>query len=152
TSGPGSVSLESANSIRTMAVFSEPGIYLLRLTVSDGQLNASDEVQVTVEGADPFTAWIEANFNESEQNDPQISGPEADPDGDSFTNEQEFIAGTDPRDPASFLHVQSVYEEDDDLVIRFEIVGDKGYTILGAEDLEASEWERVLDLSPQGTT
>ena len=120
--------------------------------MSDGQLNASDEIQVTVEGADPFAAWIEANFTESERNDPQISGPDADPDGDSFTNEQEFIAGTDPRNPASYLHVQEVYEEGDDLVIRFLIVDDKAYTILGTDNLEAGEWERVLNLSPQGTT
>jgi len=47
-SGPGSVSFASPGSAETSANFSAPGTYVLRLTVSDGALSASDEVTVTV--------------------------------------------------------------------------------------------------------
>lgn len=151
-SAPGSVSFENANSLRTSVSFGVAGVYQLRLTVTDGQLNDSDDLQVTVEGIDPYAEWASQHFTSEEAGDPLISGPHADPDGDGFSNEQEFIAGTDPRDPTSYLHVEAVYLEDGRLVIRFEAVGGKAYTVFGRDDLQGSSWERVLDLSPQATT
>ncbi|HWW76674.1 MAG TPA: PKD domain-containing protein, partial [Pyrinomonadaceae bacterium] len=47
-SGPGTVSFGSATSPATMASFSAPGLYVLKLTASDGMLMASDAVQVEV--------------------------------------------------------------------------------------------------------
>ncbi|MGC6564881.1 MAG: alkaline phosphatase D family protein [Akkermansiaceae bacterium] len=45
--------------------------------------------------------WLAGHFTPAELDDPLISGDEADPDGDGFTNEQEFQFQTDPRDPRS---------------------------------------------------
>jgi hypothetical protein len=150
--GPGSVSFANANSPRTSATFSQGGVYQLRLSISDGELTATDDLQVTVTAADPYAEWKQTHFSIAELGDPAISGDEVDPDGDSFPNRWEFIAGTDPRDPASFLHVAEVARENDDFVIRFEALGDKSYTIQGRLDAAAGSWERVVDLSPQGTT
>ena len=50
-SGPGTVTFGNANSLTTTASFSSPGVYVLRLTANDSQLQGSDEVQITVEGA-----------------------------------------------------------------------------------------------------
>ncbi|MBN1570929.1 MAG: hypothetical protein JXA73_24025, partial [Acidobacteria bacterium] len=47
-SGPGSVVFDDANSTATTAIFSSAGIYVLRLTASDGQLTGSSEVTITV--------------------------------------------------------------------------------------------------------
>jgi hypothetical protein len=152
-SGPGSVSFANANLAQTTATFSQPGTYVLRLSVSDGQLTASDDVQVTVTGTtDPYVVWKQANFTAAELSNPSVSGDDADPDNDTFTNQQEFIAGTRPKDATSFLHVLDVAAEQDDFVIRFEAIGDKSYTILGRDAVESGLWERVVDLSPQGTT
>ncbi len=46
-SGPGDVTLSSPNAANTSATFSAAGQYCLRLTVSDSQLTASADVQVT---------------------------------------------------------------------------------------------------------
>jgi hypothetical protein len=152
-SGPGSVSFANANLAQTTATFSQPGTYVLRLSVSDSQLTASDDVQVTVTGTtDPYVIWKQQNFTAAELSNASISGDNADPDNDTFTNQQEFIAGTRPKDAASFLHVVDVGVEQDDFVIRFEAVGDKSYTILGRDAVDSGLWERVVDLSPQGTT
>jgi len=49
-SGPGTVTFNNASSATTTANFSLPGTYVLRLTGSDGQLSATDDVTVTVNG------------------------------------------------------------------------------------------------------
>ena len=47
-SGPGDVSFADANAANTSASFSTAGNYVLRLTASDGQLSADDDVNVSV--------------------------------------------------------------------------------------------------------
>ena len=49
-SGPGAVTFGDPNSAATTARFAEPGVYVLRLTASDTQLTATDDVTVTVNG------------------------------------------------------------------------------------------------------
>ncbi len=51
TSGPGTATFANRNAVDTTASFSGPGSYVLRLTASDGQLQASDEMKVDVTGA-----------------------------------------------------------------------------------------------------
>ncbi|HEV3470216.1 MAG TPA: RHS repeat-associated core domain-containing protein [Pyrinomonadaceae bacterium] len=50
-SGPGTVSFANAKAADTTAAFGAPGTYVLRLTASDTQLSASDELTVTVNPA-----------------------------------------------------------------------------------------------------
>jgi hypothetical protein len=47
-SGPGNVTFTPGNSVRTHAMFTEPGTYVLRLSATDSQLQGTDEVSVTV--------------------------------------------------------------------------------------------------------
>lgn len=47
-SGPAAVTFSPANTAATTASFTAPGSYLLRLTSSDTQFTASDDVQVTI--------------------------------------------------------------------------------------------------------
>src|SRR5882762_7001894 len=47
-SGPSTVSFSNASALNSTATFSASGAYVLRLTVSDGALAASDDVAVTV--------------------------------------------------------------------------------------------------------
>ena len=49
-SGPGTVTFAPANALKTSADFSVSGTYVLRLTVGDGALLASDDLTVTVNG------------------------------------------------------------------------------------------------------
>ena len=45
-SGPGTVTFGNANQATTTASFSLAGVYVLRLTASDGDLSSSDEITV----------------------------------------------------------------------------------------------------------
>ncbi len=47
-SGPAAVTFGNANQVTTTATFTVPGTYVLRLTASDSQLSASDDVTITV--------------------------------------------------------------------------------------------------------
>ena len=48
-SGPGTVTFANASAVDTTATFSAPGTYRLRLQADDGELTASDEVNIVVE-------------------------------------------------------------------------------------------------------
>jgi hypothetical protein len=103
-------------------------------------------------GLDPYAIWKNQNFTAEELGNSQISGDNADPDADTFSNQQEYVAGTKPKDGTSFLHVEEVGRDQNDFAIRFEAVGDKSYSILGRDAADNGSWQRVVDLSPQGAT
>lgn len=52
-SGPGTVTFANPAAIDTTATFSAAGVYVLRLSASDGELSSSDTVQVTVQPPPP---------------------------------------------------------------------------------------------------
>jgi hypothetical protein len=69
-SGPGTVTFGDPGSVDTTASFSAPGIYVLRLTANDGALSTSDDVTITVNGANQAplvgagpdqTVWLPAS-------------------------------------------------------------------------------------------
>lgn len=64
TSGPGTVTFANASAAATTATFSAAGLYVLRLTASDGSLSAFDETQVTVSAANQAPV-VEAGPNRS---------------------------------------------------------------------------------------
>ena len=65
TSGPGTVAFGSASAASTTATFSAPGSYVLTLTASDGELSASDTVNVTVTGAVNHAPVVDAGPDQS---------------------------------------------------------------------------------------
>jgi phosphodiesterase/alkaline phosphatase D-like protein len=52
-------------------------------------------------------SWLDTYFNEVEQGNPAVSGDSVDDDGDGFTNGQEFLFQTNPRDPTSLPNLTS---------------------------------------------
>ncbi|MDI9382948.1 MAG: lamin tail domain-containing protein [Verrucomicrobiota bacterium] len=149
-SGPGIVEFSPSDSPATIIGFSQPGTYLLRLTVNDGEYSVSDQVQVTVTSTDPFTQWMLTHFSSEELADPDLGGSDADPDGDGFTNREEFLANTNPRDPNSrleFFEIELESASETALALRFEAAPDRSYSILYTEDLAGGVWN-VLQSIP----
>lgn len=64
-SGPGTVSFTNASLAATNATFSKSGSYLLRLSATDGELSASDEVTVTVNTAPAVNAGADQTLSQS---------------------------------------------------------------------------------------
>jgi hypothetical protein len=71
------------------------GTVTITLTVSDGELEASDSFVLTVD--DTFTTWQKQKFG-IDWEDPAIAGPQADPDFDGKPNSFEFALNGNPRD------------------------------------------------------
>ena len=57
---PRGIKLQSADQVNTTAVLSEPGVYVLQLSASDGERSAADTVTITVE---PFSARVTKTYS-----------------------------------------------------------------------------------------
>ena len=95
----------------------------------------------------PFNAWRFAHFTAAELADPNISGPNADPDGDSASNLQEFLAGTDPRDAGSVLRVK-IDAVTNTARVSFSVGANQGYTLQYRDDLHLNAWFDVTNFPP----
>jgi hypothetical protein len=153
-SGPGAVTFDDANATDTIAHLTVPGIYVLRVTANDGALAATDDVTITVNG-DSFDTWRAQYFTAAELANPAISGPDADPDGDGFTNNQEYLSGTNPRDPQSYLKIESpqlVGGAGDQFRIRFNAAAGKSFSIQYQTSMSGSAWLNLTNIAAEATT
>jgi hypothetical protein len=65
-----------------------------------------------------------------------------------MTNWEEYIAGTDPNDPGSYLRIEHLKLPDGTLLARvqFWAISNRTYTLQSCPGLDAGLWTRVADL------
>ena len=78
-------------------------------------------------------------------------GANADPDGDGFTNLQEYLSGTAPRSAASYFHVESLAYGATGLQMRFTAAAGKSYSVLSRADLQTGGWSKLTDIPASAT-
>ena len=99
-------------------------------------------VDLTLKPLDPYADWAALNF--PNPNDPKASRT-ADPDGDGATNEQEFLAGTNPNSANSVLSItSSTVNPNGTWSVSFQTIPGKKYRLLSSTDLSA--------FNPEGAT
>jgi glucose/arabinose dehydrogenase len=80
-----------------------------------------------------YDEWRLAEFGSSSSSEGTAS---SDPDGDGQTNEQEFVANTDPRSPASFLTTQ-LSADGSNITLTFNVPEGRSALIETSSDLNA---------------
>ncbi len=96
-SGPALATLDSPDQIATYATFPQTGSYVFRFSVTSGATVRTDDIAVSVlSNSVTYTAWQNANFTAGQLADPQVSGPDADPDHDGVPNLVELLLGRNP--------------------------------------------------------
>jgi hypothetical protein len=77
----------------------------------------------------PYELWRRTYFTAGELADPEISGDDADPDHDNFSNRKEYLAGTIPTNNASVLVLSTIQRESSGTVLRWQSATGKTYSI-----------------------
>jgi hypothetical protein len=92
--------------------------------------------------------WRGNFFNSAELADISVSGPNADPDGDGFSNQAEFTAGTNPHDGSSFLRAGIGQTGPEKVEFRFRAEAGRSYSVLTSDSVEKKGWTKLEDIKP----
>jgi hypothetical protein len=93
-----------------------------------------------------YSNWAAAWFGANAAN-PAIGGMAADPDGDGQSNYSKFIAGTDPTNPQSDFHIDSIAAATPVSVSLSGVAG-RAYFLQRTGDLAAPAWVSVATNGP----
>lgn len=75
---------------------------------------------------------------------------DADSDGDTLDNWSEYVAGTDPLDPASFLKIEAGILGST-VSLQLGAVSNRTYSVQYADSLTPAHWQRLADISARAT-
>jgi len=71
------------------------------------------------------------------------AGPNADPDGDGFNNQAEYISGTVPTNSFSFLQIESVTLAGGGSILTWKSAPQKRYQVWSRRDVAGDPWQAV---------
>lgn len=133
---------KTASSLGIDAVsLSDSGTYMVRVQSDAGTL-WSDPAQVTVVPAPTgFQAWKQGHFSDDDLNDPEVSGPTADPGGFGISNLHRYAFGLDPvapeREELPEIEVKELSGQRHVALTfrRLKDAGDITYIVEGSNDL-----------------
>src|SRR5262249_25462747 len=74
-----------------------------------------------------------------------------DTDGDGFNNLAEYLAGTDPLDPQSYLKIDRVQAGMGQAQLEFLAVSNHTYSVLFHDNLVEGRWTKLVDVEAQAT-
>lgn len=92
-----------------------------------------------------YNAWLASRFTAAELNNPSISGPNADPDGDGWENFWEFVLGSDPRAIGAPAGAPAMGQSGGYATLTFRRdaqLGEVTYAVEASSDLGAS-WTEI---------
>lgn len=70
-----------------------------------------------------------------------------DADLDGLSNLQEYLSGTDPRNPQSVLKVANAVASPNGIILQFQAIAGKTYTVQYRDSLTGNSWLKLQDIS-----
>jgi hypothetical protein len=98
---------------------------------------------------DGLPDWWKLTHGMNPLSDEEPDGPGGDPDEDGFTNREEFVAGTDPQDPLSFLQFDSIVHAGDGIRLGFQAAANRRYQLLYRDAKDDSSWQELIQIPAQ---
>ena len=99
-------------------------------------------VQLDTDGDGMPDVWEIANGT-----NPLVNDANVDADGDGLSNIQEYWAGTSPTDAASVLRLSAITSPDGNLVLSFDAVSNRTYSVENRLSLETGAWTNIANIS-----
>lgn len=131
----------------SLVIVNEFGSYLTWDNASSWR--ASDKVNGTIAiPSSDYLQWQTRNFTPADLSNPVISGDAADPDHDGFTNWEEYLSGTDPKNGQNYLKIEAITAQAGSVRVRFPAVAGKSYSLLYRDSLQPGGWIKLKDFDP----
>ena len=96
-------------------------------------------------------AWMIQYFGHAEGQPGDRSLASQDADGDGLNNYQEYLAGTNPRDPASVLRLENVQRVGSNVVFVFQALAHHSYTVDYGPSLPVRSNTTILNIAAEAT-
>jgi len=79
-------------------------------------------------------------------------GANGNPDGDAFSNLQEYLAGTDPHNAQSYLRLESITRAAGAVSLSFVAAAGRSYSIQYRPGLATGDWQKLTDVEASSVT
>lgn len=145
TPWPGNTSA-TGNSLQRIASgsYGDDPINWIGAIATPGKINAAPEADSDGDGLPDGWETAEGLNPHDATGD---NGAAGDPDKDGFTNLQEYVSGTSPQSNASHLKIEAIEFGTTGLLLRFNAVAARSYSVLVRDEANAGDWSKLVDIS-----